>query len=500
MSTLHRPLALVLALAVMMSLGCVSVLAAPEASMPDQVILVDNDQVSMTLTDYDPDGDFGPAFTAKLVNRTDKDVFFDLHDIAVNNVMCDPFWGETVSAGETVMSEIYWTEEDLQAAGVNYIQSVAGELSIWDSDTFDDLYAGAAAWSLDLGETDLPAVEPVVFDNGYEPVDILTGELAMRVVDYDPAGSYEDGPQLIFYLENATGSTVYFSIDDVYVNGTECDPRWGETVRAGTSAYSGCWWWDDDLEEAGIDALETMEFTASVWDDDTYEDLIDPVHVTLDMTGAGGGSVTGPAEEPAKAPAELPADVAALMGTVEGNVYKNDYFGLTFAPPEDWEFYSQEELLEQQGLAAERYEGTEMGEQMKQFMDSESGFSVMMAAKEGGVQNVNALVEKLSGLGKYLSEEDLLTIVERQLGADEDGDLSALGMEGATLSRSSIVFAGEEHESLRVDYVDTSMGVELPMYIQMVFVMGEDHVLQVTMTTVFEDLTADVAAMFTLEK
>lgn len=502
MRNLKKYLATLLALTMVLGLGAVSVLAAPETSVAETV-LVDCDEATITVTDYDPEGDWGPTFELLMENKSDRALYMELEEVAVNGVMCSPYCGETVPAGQKVYTDLYWGAEDLQAVGINYIQTVTASVDIWDDDTYEDVYVGMTSWEMTVGETDMPAAEPVSFGD-FTPVEVFTGDTAMTVVGYDPTGSMDDGPALYLYLENDTDKIVYFTADDVAVNGFGCDPYWGETLLPGTVAYDRMEWWADDLEDSHIEAVESVQFTGSAVDDDNWDEY-NTGSVDIDLTGAAApAEETAPAEEPAPAeetaPAEEPAvdgEVAELMGAVVDGSYVNDRFGLTFTPPEDWRFYSQQELLEQQGLAAEAFEGTEMGEQIESFMDSEDGFSVMMAEQEDSLQNVNVLVESLGGAGQYLTEEDLLALVVNEMGL-EDGDMSAMGLEGATLTQNTFTFAGQEHAGLRIEYVDTSVGIELPMYLQMVFLMNGEHVMQVTMTTVFEDKTADVGAMFTL--
>lgn len=498
MRSIRTHLALFLALSMALSLGAVTALAAPESSM-EETVLAEDEQLSVTVTDFDPEGEDGPTFELLLENKSDKGLVFALENAAVNGVMCDPFWTESVPAGQKVYSKLYWYDEDLQTVGVSYVQSVAAQLDVWEDESYDDVYSELVSWELTVGRTDVPPVSPVAFD-GFEPVEVLTGDTALTVVACDPAGSYDGGPALVLYMKNDTDKVVWFTAEDVAINGFACDPWWGETVLPGAAAYSAMEWWQDDLADSHIESVETVQFTAVAEDDETYEQYASG-SVELDLT-AGTGTVSAPAEEPAEEPAGEPAEpegqVAELMGAVAGGVYTNDYFGVTFAPGEEWTFATREELLAQYDLAAESFEGTEIGEDVKAFMDSDSGFSVMMAQAEGGLQNVNALVESLPGLGKYLSESELLDLVESDLGLEEGGDMTAMGLEGAVLSRDVFTFAGAEHEALRVDYTDTSMGIELPMYIQMVFLMGDDYVMQVTITTAFEDKTADVGAMFTL--
>lgn len=282
MSTLHKTLALVLALAMIVSLGTVSALAAPEM---EKIVLADDGQIAVTIESYDPDGAWGPTFEVLVENKTDKALRFDLNNVVVDGVMCDPYWSESVPAGQSAYSEISWMQEDLKASGINYIETVTGTLNVFDDESYDGVYLEQVTWSLDQSDQEGPAAEPVQFDHGFTPVDVLTGDLVFRVVDYDPAGSYDGGPALVFYMENHTDRAAGFAIEDVSVNGVACDPVWSGTVAAGAVAYGRCSWWQDDLEKNHIGTVESAQFTVKVSDGDTDDALAGPTAVTLELIG-----------------------------------------------------------------------------------------------------------------------------------------------------------------------------------------------------------------------
>ena len=270
MAAMKKRMAL-LALALVLSPGAVPALAAPEPVM-EETVLADNDQVAVTVSSYDPEGEWGPTFEVLLENKTDRAAFFELRDVAVNGVMCDPFWAEAVPAGERVRSQISWYPEQMRSVGVNYVQTVTGELRALSGEADDDgvggageeeIYAGQVSWSVDTGETDLPAVEPARFDHGFTPVEALAGDVSFTVADCDPAGSYDGGPRLVFYMENHTDRKVSFALEDVTVNGLACEPVWEDTVAtAGAAAYGACEWWQDDLTQNGVDAARSDAGTA----------------------------------------------------------------------------------------------------------------------------------------------------------------------------------------------------------------------------------------------
>ncbi len=67
-----------------------------------------------------------------------------------------------------------------------------------------------------------------------------------------------------------------YSIDDVSVNGYMMDPFWGTEVVADSVAFSDISWFDESLEENGIDKndITEIEFTLRASDSDDW--MADP--------------------------------------------------------------------------------------------------------------------------------------------------------------------------------------------------------------------------------
>ena len=163
-------------------------------------------------------------------------------------------------------------------------------------------------------------------------------------------------------------------------------------------------------------------------------------------------------------PEPTPEPVNEAFGAVEDGAYRNDYFGLRCTLPEGWRFLDSEALDGQ----------------------------VAQAAEDPALEGLD---------GEHLTEEDLCDIALHQLGVPEDGDLAALGMEGGVIERDSFSFAGEEHAGLRLSYTDSSLGIDVPVYMRFVFLVRDEYALQITMGSDFdEDALDGVAALFTLDE
>lgn len=254
----------------------------------DETVLVDNDDIAVTVTEFAPNSQLGPAFTVLLENKTEAALYFTLANVSVNDVMIDPIWGENVPAGESLYSYIYWYPEDLLSSGINYVEHVDATLWVYhrEDHTEPDIYEDAVSWAVANSGTDQPSTRRMVYDGSFEPVEILNGDLVAYLVDYTPEGEW--GPALTLYLENNGGETVLLAMVNTAVNGVACDPYWNLDVTPGKIAYSTCFWWAEDLEALGIDEIETVEFTFLAVDHDDFKQL---ASVTMTVSVAGDGEL-----------------------------------------------------------------------------------------------------------------------------------------------------------------------------------------------------------------
>lgn len=314
MRALQKNLALILAVALCLSLGVFSAVAAPEATM-EQTVILDNDLVTLTVTDYDPDGEWGPVFEILMESKTDQNISVYMRNVSINGVMCNSYCSEQVPAGKKVYGDMDWDLEQLAFCGINYIETVSASVEISDADTYDTLAEDTVSWSVTVGETDVPAVEAPTYD--FEPIEVLTGDAVLTIVNYDPTGySYDETPALTIYMENNTDALLSFSADDVTINGFMCDPYWSESVAPGMAAYSQMGWSNSTLESSHLTSVDSISFTAKVRDYEHW-DTLDSQPATVTVNENAGEQVA--------AEGTVLADNDVLTVTVTG-----------FDPDDDW--------------------------------------------------------------------------------------------------------------------------------------------------------------------
>lgn len=105
------------------------------------IVLVDNEYVSVIVTGYNPNGYWGYTVNLFLINKTDKKVMFSADDVSVNGFMLDPFYGESLAGGKCAFSSMSWFEEEFDENDITDVEEIeftfrARDYEDWLADDF----------------------------------------------------------------------------------------------------------------------------------------------------------------------------------------------------------------------------------------------------------------------------------------------------------------------------------------------------------------------------
>ena len=95
--------------------------------------LVDNEQVTVTITDVVENDFWGYTLKVFLENKTQQELMFTTDGVSVNGFMCDPFWATSVTAGMKANEEISFSESDFEKNGIESVEEIVFTLRIYDS-------------------------------------------------------------------------------------------------------------------------------------------------------------------------------------------------------------------------------------------------------------------------------------------------------------------------------------------------------------------------------
>lgn len=105
------------------------------------VVLVDNDEVSVTVIGYDKENLFGYSVVVFIQNKTDKNVIFSTDDESVNGFMISALWAQTVPSGKCAFGSITWFESSLEDNNITTVENIEFILRAHDADNYlsDDI-------------------------------------------------------------------------------------------------------------------------------------------------------------------------------------------------------------------------------------------------------------------------------------------------------------------------------------------------------------------------
>lgn len=240
----------------------------PDDSSFSQTI-VDNDDVKFEITGIEHDNIWGYTWDVTLENKTDSTVMFSMDNVSVNGVMSDPFWAETVTAGNKSNTQISWSSSDFEKNDIEKVTEVTFELNAYDDDNYEKDYLDETYTVYPYGEENAQNDSKEVSDSDIVLFD--NDQCSMRVTGTDPDDMW--GYALKVTLVNKTDKDLMFSADDVSIDGVMCDPLWATTVSAGKTSNEDITWMTSTLSDAGItdtSTIKSIDLPIKVYPDDDY--------------------------------------------------------------------------------------------------------------------------------------------------------------------------------------------------------------------------------------
>lgn len=234
----------------------------------EEIVVVDNDECVIKITEIDPDNMWGFSLKAQLENKSaDKTYMFSVESAAINGVQCDPFFASEVAAEKKANEEISFSDSSLEENGVGEFSDIELTFRVYDSNDWTaDEVAKETVHVYPYGEDkavafvrETRASDNVIIDNEY---------VTITVIGYENDDIW--GYTVNLFLQNKTDSTVMFSVDEASVNGYMADPFYANSVSAGKCAFSSMSWSDTTLEENGITEVEEIEMLFRAYDADNW--------------------------------------------------------------------------------------------------------------------------------------------------------------------------------------------------------------------------------------
>jgi hypothetical protein len=255
-----------------------AVTEATEAETSDvtieEQVLVDQNDIIITAKEYVHDAIWGDGIQLLLENNSDKDVTVGCSALIVNNYMINDLFAAEVAAGKKSNKAVYLSSSELKAAGIDTVGQVEIYFHVYDSNSYGGIF-----------DTDCVTIKTSEYDNmDTAPNDEgteLYNEGGIKIVGKTVDENSFWGMAILLYCENASGSNVGISVEDMSINGFMMNPLFSTTVYNGKMAIEPITLFSSDLEKNGIESIEDVELKFHIYDVDSYSTIADSDAITF---------------------------------------------------------------------------------------------------------------------------------------------------------------------------------------------------------------------------
>lgn len=239
----------------------------------DEQILVDQDGIKITATEYTTDGFLGDGIKLLIENNSEQDYTISCDALIVNDFMISDLFAADVAAGKKSNETLDLYSYELEAAGIDTVGKIEVYFRAYDSDwndLFEDVYA-------EIDTSEYADMDTTIDDTGAE----LYNEGGIRIVGKTVDEDSFWGMSILLYVENTSGQNIAVSVDDLSINGFMMTPYFSSTVYDGKKSVDSMTLMSSELEENDITSIEDVELKFHIYNADTYDTIVDTDPITF---------------------------------------------------------------------------------------------------------------------------------------------------------------------------------------------------------------------------
>lgn len=240
----------------------------------DEQVLVDQDGIVVTATEYVTDSIWGDGIKLLLENNSDKDVTVGCNALIVNDYMITDLFSSGIAAGKKSNETMYFSSMQLKAAGIENVGKIEIYFHVYDSSTYDTIFEPECVV---VQTSEYANMDTMPDEAGTE----LYNQNGIRIVGKTVDENSFWGTAILLYVENNSGKNVGISVDDMSINGFMMSPFFSATVYDGKKSIDDITVFSNDLEENGIKAIEEVELKFHIYDADSYSTIADSEPITF---------------------------------------------------------------------------------------------------------------------------------------------------------------------------------------------------------------------------
>lgn len=246
--------------------------ASAGESITEQV-LVDQDGIKITATEYVTDDIWGDGIKLIVENTSNNDYTVGCDALIVNDYMISDLFSADVAAGKKSNEVMYLSSSELEAAGIDVVGKVEMYFHAYDSN-WDSLFQNVYS---EIETSQYANMDTTPNDEGTE----LYNENGIKIVGKTVDENSFWGTAILLYVENTSGNNIGINVDNMSINGFMMSPLFSTTVYDGKKSIDAITVFSSDLEENGIESIDEVELKFHIYNADSYDTIADSDAITF---------------------------------------------------------------------------------------------------------------------------------------------------------------------------------------------------------------------------
>ncbi len=245
-----------------------------EATIEEQV-LFDNQGLKITATKLKTDPFMGPVLYLLIENNTETDLTVQTRNVSVNGYMADPIFSSDVAAGKKVNDTVDFMSSQMELCGIDDIADIELSFHVFTTDDWETV--------IDTDPIQIKTSLADGFNYQYDDSgEVLYEGNNLRIISkgLSEKGSFL-GTNLLLYIENNGQVPITVRDEDTSINGFMVDLLLSEEVLPGKRAVADASIMSSDLEDNNITEITEIETKLSIYNSDTYDDIVETGVLTL---------------------------------------------------------------------------------------------------------------------------------------------------------------------------------------------------------------------------
>lgn len=240
----------------------------------DEQVLLEQNDIVVTATEYVTDSIWGDGIKLLLENNSDKDVAINCTALIVNDYMITDLFSAEIAAGKKSNETLYFASTQLEASGIERIGKIEIYFHVFDASTYETIFDSECVV---IQTSEYANMDTMPNDTGTE----LYNQDGIRIIGRTVDENSFWGTAILLYCENNSGKNVGISVDDMSINGLMMNPLFSTIVYDGKKSLADITVLSSDLEENGIETIEEVELKFHIYDADSYSTIADSEPITF---------------------------------------------------------------------------------------------------------------------------------------------------------------------------------------------------------------------------